>query len=189
MSRHIMIDAETWGTRPGCAIRSVGLVEFDIDAGRISEARYWNVQDTSCLSLGLVEDSGTRAYWDRQPERVKQVFLHEPKPIKTVLNDLRNVALTKPVTAFWAYGSEFDFPILSDAYDRARLPTPWKSPQLRDSRTLLETFNFDARDMPPPAEPRTAATRAIFQTQCLLACLRRIAEPVAPKRDVGSLFG
>lgn len=34
---HIMIDLETWGTRPGCDIRSIGATVFDPSTGHIGE--------------------------------------------------------------------------------------------------------------------------------------------------------
>lgn len=186
MRRDFMIDCETWGTRPGCAIRSIGLVEFDLDRGVLHEARCWNVQDSSCSEVGLLRDADTAAYWNRQPQAVQNVFLHNPQPLRKVLNDLRNVLLTKPLTSIWADGSYFDFPILSAAYDAVKLPVPWRAPQINDHRTVLTLFRFDARDVPPPPEPRTAATRAIHQAKCLIACVAAQRKPVA---DVIPLFG
>lgn len=189
MSRHIMIDCETYGVRPGAAIRSIGAVVFDLEARKLDAVWYWNIEDSSCIDVGLAQDKATREYWERQPAAVRGVFETNKRPIREVLNDVRNLCMDKPVKGIWALGSEFDFPILNDAYDRCRLPTPWKAPQIRDLRTVLDLFNFDARDLPPPAEPRTAGTRASHQTKCLLACLERWMPSTAKPERFGGLFG
>ena len=36
MTKHVMLDLETWGTRPGCDIRSIGAVVFDPVKGDVS---------------------------------------------------------------------------------------------------------------------------------------------------------
>lgn len=183
--RHIMLDTETWGVRPGCAIRSIGLTEFTFEGAMIS-ARYWNVYDDSCHEAGLHFDKGTVAYWERQPAAAKAVFRKDPVALSQALSQLSD-AIGHNVT-IWADGSHFDFPILTAAYEALNWKTPWKSPQLRDSWTVLGMFGFDVRDMPPPPEPRTAAGRALFQAQCLVTCVHQASRPRAvidpPKRSV-----
>lgn len=186
--RHIMLDSETWGVRPGCAIRSIGLVGFDF-TGAMHISRYWNVDRASCERAGLHVDKGTAAYWAQQPAAAQAVFNHDQRALETALSELSTEITSMPfVATIWADGSHFDIPILTAAYEAVGRKAPWKAPQIRDARTLLATFAFDARDMPPPAEPRSAATRALFQAQCLVTCahqasrVRGVTEP--PKRSV-----
>ena len=42
---HIMVDLETWGTAPGCDIRSIGAVVFDPVAGTLGATFYVNVEN------------------------------------------------------------------------------------------------------------------------------------------------
>ncbi len=186
--RHIMLDSETWGVRPGCAIRSVGLVGFDF-TGAMHISRYWNIDGPSCERAGLHFDKGTVAYWAQQPAAAQAVFNSDQRRLDTVLSELATEITAMPfASTLWADGSHFDFPILTAAYEAVGRKTPWKAPQIRDARTLLAAFNFDARDMPPPAEPRSAATRALFQAQCLVTCVHQASRPRAviqpPKRSV-----
>ncbi|AEI71055.1 exonuclease [EBPR siphovirus 2] len=175
-----MLDTETLGVRPGCVIRSIGLIRFDFD-GSSDLACYWNVEESSQIAAGLTIDPATASYWLRQPAASRDVFKTNPLPLERVLYELTGaIGDHKPV--LWADGATFDFPILTAAYEALGQQTPWRAPQLRCARTILNTFDFDARDMPPPREPRTAMTRALFQAQCLVTCLRQIAQP--PKRSV-----
>lgn len=71
--RHIMIDIETFGTRPGAAIRSIGAVVFgfpDGDNGHPFVARsggfYANITRVSCEQVGLRVEPETEDWWRRQ---------------------------------------------------------------------------------------------------------------------------
>ena len=51
MTVHAMLDLETWGTKPGSAIRSIGAALFTLD-GNIGGTFYCNVDEQSCLDIG-----------------------------------------------------------------------------------------------------------------------------------------
>ena len=56
----------------------------------------------------------------------------------------------------WAQGSDFDFPILRNAYDACGQKEPWHRTQMRDARSyLLEMleFLFGQREAPYDAIP------------------------------------
>lgn len=62
--RNVMIDLETFGTRPGSVIVSIGAVEFSMDG--IGEAYYRAIDVASSLLAGLTIDEITVKWWREQ---------------------------------------------------------------------------------------------------------------------------
>jgi len=68
----VMIDIETLGTEPGCAILSIGAVHFTA-AGR-GETLYRNIDRASCEDAGLEIDEETVKWWSEQDEAAQAVL-------------------------------------------------------------------------------------------------------------------
>lgn len=62
MLNHCMLDLETFGTKPGSVIRSIGAVMFDLD-GRTGPEFYRNIDEESCVKAGLTYDPSTVSWW------------------------------------------------------------------------------------------------------------------------------
>jgi len=68
----VMLDIETLGQSPGCAILSVGAVRFN-QRGLGAEF-YRSVSREDCERLGLAVDEDTVAWWQDQPEAAREVL-------------------------------------------------------------------------------------------------------------------
>ena len=74
---HVMLDLETWGTRPGSALRSIGAVTFGLNATSVGARFYRNIDKESCLLAGLTVDTETVSWWLKQaPEAVAYLGKH-----------------------------------------------------------------------------------------------------------------
>ena len=134
---HVMLDLETWGVLPGCALRSIGACVFDTITGQIGETFYRNIDDGSCAKVGLLKEPGTVKFWSEQSEAARDAFRHDAVPLGTALLDFG--AWFRKVNAhqLWAHGANFDPPILEAAHEAVMLPIPWQFWNVRCCRTVL----------------------------------------------------
>jgi hypothetical protein len=147
MSR-VMIDLETLGTRPGCSILSIGAVEFG-PAG-VKSSFYVVARRSSCRDAGLVEDPDTIAWWDKQLPKARDIIVESMDPLRSVslgrvlnqfdfwIDQVTGVidAAERKNLQVYGNGADFDLPILSEAYRRCGMDTPWPAYSGRCYRTL-----------------------------------------------------
>lgn len=138
----LMIDLETMGTTPGCALVSIGAVRFDLDAdGWPQDMRhefYARVSLPSCQRAGLTLEAETLEWWMERAARWPKN--DRPVALAAALGQLSFfVEYGQPaVRRVWGHGAAFDPPILAAAYRAAGVARPWQYTQVRDTRTLLE---------------------------------------------------
>lgn len=138
---HIMLDLETLGVTPGCAILSIGAVVFSIEGLGAEFSRV--VSRKSCLKAGLWVEEGTLDWWQRQSTKAQEV-LHMSDSIaapdlRDVLAEFTEFAATaggKGGPRVWGNGADFDNAILAVACHRANMPVPWAYIRSRCYRTL-----------------------------------------------------
>lgn len=151
--QHVMIDIETLGLLPGCAILSIGACRFALDGTGTGETFYINVDRESCLHYGLWADPQTEAWWATQSEEAKTALL-TPEPVGLSNALLRfSEWLTKTSAAgpvsVWSHGAGFDLPILHVAAQKIQQKMPWSYRNERDTRTIfmlaaeLNEFKFE----------------------------------------------
>lgn len=136
---HIMADLETWGTRPGDALRSIGAVVFDPFGGSLTHEFYVNIDDRSCPDFGLGREPRTEEWWatETSPE-ARQAFLQDPiLPIDEALQRFADWFKSVGGVYIWGHGASFD-PVLLEAAMRAcGVETPWSFWNVRCCRTIL----------------------------------------------------
>lgn len=149
MGNHIMLDLETLGTRPGCAILSIGAVAFDPYAGKLGAEFYEVVSTPSCEAKGLVKDQSTLNWWSGRSAEAQKV-LQEAAESKQGLGAAL-IKFTGYLQQFgkrdlfvWGCGADFDQPIISACFDKCGLPTPWLFYNNRCYRTLRALANVKA---------------------------------------------
>lgn len=140
LTKHVMMDAETMGNRAGCAMVSLGAVEFD-ESGYFGRTFYRVIDLQSCLDQGLFVEGSTVNWWLKQGDEARQSILANPDGTKP--ESLNKVLLDfsdwLPRGArLWAHGATFDPPIIEAAYKAAGLFLPWKFRDVRDTRTIYE---------------------------------------------------
>jgi len=138
MTNALMIDTETWGARPGCALRSIGAVWFDAATFQIRSTFLANITLDDQLALGLHQDPSTVAWWNAQSPEARGALDVDPLPLDNALQRLSAfmVSAEEEPPALWAWGAAFDFPILGAAIRAAGLPQPWAYRQERCARTI-----------------------------------------------------
>lgn len=138
----LMLDLETMGTSPNSPILSIGAVTF-CNEHLPSKSFYSKIKYESCIDAGLVPDPETAKWWAEQPKEVYEEAMSGNTPLQAALYQLTDFISSLPSELeIYANGSDFDFPILVNAYKKLRIPVPWKYHTVRDYRTLRKIFYY-----------------------------------------------
>lgn len=140
----IMVDLETRGQRPGCAIVSFGAVAFCPKTGKMDPEGFYQVASrASNKKAKLHEDDGTMAWWAKQSPEARQALTEsEAKGAPSLEDGLNSLKLY--MTSFgsprsirvWGNGADFDNAILAVAYNAVGMQLPWEFWNNRCFRTL-----------------------------------------------------
>ena len=141
----IQIDLETWGKKPGCAIRSIGASLWDNMTGQQvpgSPTFYVNVCKKSCFDKGLTFDANTVRWWEQQGDAAKVALEDNQMDITRALSELRAwyhavIHTHGRHVSVWGNGKEFDVSILEACYAAIRQPAPWPFWASADVRTVV----------------------------------------------------
>jgi exodeoxyribonuclease VIII len=175
--RHVMIDLETLGRRPGCAIASIGAMDFDpaggddFIAGEFYRAIDWQ-------NSGLALEPDTVSWWLGQPAEAR-IELCAPAEGLWALNP----ALWGLIgyldrhcdkdLVLWCQGASFDFPILGAAYDHCGIARPWEYWQERDARTIIKLADLPKWER-AEADKHHALRDAAHQVRCVQVALKAL---------------
>lgn len=132
---HLMLDIETWGLRPGQAIRSIALVPFHIQPTTIdTPIFYYNTLDDRSRDPAIV------AWWSRQsPEAQERLFTPAPVHLPEVLQHLIDYYAINAIphtTPVWSKGPSFDAAHMDEAFQHYGLTPPWHYRAHRCVRTI-----------------------------------------------------
>lgn len=126
MKTNIMLDLETWGTKPGSVITSIGAVVFN-DEGLQGDAFYAQIDPKSCVEAGLSIDPDTILWWMRQSDEARAEFSKSSFHVENALADFSRWCLAgregEPV--LWGNGATFDNALLRAAYEACGIVAPW----------------------------------------------------------------
>lgn len=171
--KHVMFDLETWGTRPGCALRSIGAVFFDPDSDRIGQEFYANIVDAQPLSLNTEES--TVEWWRQQPAEAHAAFLSpEPRSLSEVASEFHGF-FRCGAEQIWCHGATFDEPVWRVAAHSVGLVVPWKYWNVRDTRTLYAIAGFDPKTGPQASIKHHALEDAKAQARCVQVAMQMLA--------------
>lgn len=160
---HVMLDLETWGTEPGCDIRSIGAVVFDPSTDTVSDTlqfylatenprgyfgtgsardRFFTTgKPTDRAQYALTRNPDTEQWWADQSEEAQAAFAN-PVGLSTGLylfaDWLAQVCPDPKALRLWSHGPAFDPPILAAAYRACNRPVPWHYRAPRDTRTAFD---------------------------------------------------
>jgi DNA polymerase III epsilon subunit-like protein len=136
---NVMIDIETMGNQSFSSILSIGAVRFDLKTGEIGDKFYTTIDLESCLHMGLLINADTLKWWMKQNDQAKKdLFDGDQLPINQALYLLSQFINKKDIV--WGNSARFDCGILSDAYNKCRLPLPWDFRDERCVRTLVSFY-------------------------------------------------
>jgi hypothetical protein len=172
-----MFDLETWGTNPGCAIRSIGAIVFDPnDVGAIAHysSFYRNIEDGSCLMAGLLLEPSTVNWWAEQSAEASNALKVDAKPLTVAVVDFHNWFKTVGGEFIWCHGANFDEPIWKAAALRVGQALPWKFWNVRCTRTCYATAGFDCRTVERKGVAHNALDDAVYQAECVQRAMAKL---------------
>jgi exodeoxyribonuclease VIII len=146
MTTHAMIDLETLGTTPDCAVLTIGGVKFDPNLiHKPTNEFYYRFEVDEQLERGRTTLDSTLEWWGKQEESVREEALGDGNrtPVLEVLQALNKWCVG--VDAIWCQGPAFDICILEDLYRQYDHHIPWAFWKIKDSRTLFSIMPTDPR--------------------------------------------
>lgn len=124
-----MVDLETVGVSPGCALLSIGVVMFDLSAKTIGPTFYQAIDAESCVVRGLRKEPDTAAWWSNQSVEARAVWEDPDKlPLEEGLLKLTKwmgEQADRKILKVWGNGASFDQPVLTAAFNACALQVPW----------------------------------------------------------------
>ena len=153
MTTHVMLDLETFGTKPGSVIISIGACAFDAHDDVIRTTCHLAIDAADSQRHGLRLDADTVLWW-MDPARDDARKQLAALPVIDL--DSALIGFAGWLDQFghdwvlWGNGSEFDNALLQTAYEVCGIPVPWTYKQNRCFRTVKKLF--------PDHEPPMAGT-------------------------------
>ena len=169
---HVMIDIETLGLEPGCAVLSIGAVEFGPDG--LADTFERSISLESCEAAGLTIDAATLEWWLDQDESVQDVLVGGD-PLEEALEDFSDWF---PIGAkVWANAPSFDCSILEAAFEAVGMSEPWS---FRDERCVRTLRSLPvAVDLDQEGNTHDALDDAIHQARIVSETLDRMERVIA----------
>ena len=174
----VMLDLETYGTKPGCVVLSICAATFnwrgDVDAVFSKNLEY----DTQ-VDMGLFADPETVAWWEAQDIEAVEATFNNQEPTRRVLFDFTtwwemHVAADARV---WAVGQDFDGPILTRCMEMmgVRDKPLWPFWALRDVRSACDIAGIDRSRRSTALVKHSAHADVLHQIKCVVAAKRELA--------------
>ena len=164
---NVMLDLETWGTTPGCALRSIGAVMFDPHSDEIGANFYANIADQSCEQAGLVRDASTVDWWSKQSTKAQEMLLDGQLTLTEVAVRFDEWWRKNRAIFVWSQGSNFDGVLWEAAMRAIGRGVPWKFYDARDTRTAYDLASFDSRTIRRQGTYHNALDDARHQAVCV----------------------
>ena len=136
--KHVMIDIETLGTRPGDIILSIGAVKFD--ANGLGEEFYVTINPESSKAIGLRAQKSTLEWWEKQSPEARTAAFKGEFSIEVALLKLAMWMPPKDVSRVWGNGANFDNALVAAAYRTNKMDLPWDYWNDRCYRTIAAMF-------------------------------------------------
>ena len=136
---NVMIDLETYSTRPNAAIASIGAVKFEDE--KIVDTFYCTIDPASCRAAGLHFEKSTLEWWSKQSKEARASLLKDNIDLEEALTNFEAWYGNKSLPT-WGNGAAFDNVIMDSAYralDRKRPWLPWED---RCYRTMKNMVNI-----------------------------------------------
>lgn len=172
----LMLDIETYGVLPTSIVLSIGAVVMNFDDSTIGQRMHVNIDMEDCEFYGMTSDQSTIDFWAKQsPEAKRRTFNKDTAvKLKDALTRLTKFHQASGASEVWACGSDFDFPILTNAFSLVGMDVPWRFWDQRDYRTMGAAHSVD---VPKPAKSKgthDALVDAEHQANHLLVIFKHI---------------
>lgn len=135
---NIMLDLETLGVKSGSAIISIGACVFD--SSGIRDEFHTCIDIDSNLKCGRTVCASTLKWWMNQSVKARSIFDRQGVDLTVALYEFAEWCNKNSVATVWGNGSDFDNAILSDAYSKQSIATPWPFWGNRCFRTMVNVL-------------------------------------------------
>lgn len=132
--RHIMLDLETLGTKPGCVVLSFGAVAFDPYRGTLGETFYRKIDLETELGAGRKVSAATLKWWLDQSEAARKEAFSGTYPAFIVAAEFSDFWKSQEAEFIWANDPTFD----CDVWEAAAGWVPWNFRAPRSCRTIFD---------------------------------------------------
>jgi hypothetical protein len=172
---HVMIDLETFGTRPGCVLRSIGACAFDPVLGTIStDTFYRNIAEEPSTAVGLTKDPSTVRWWSEQSPEAQALLLKDQVHFSDAARDFNRWWSAVGGEQVWSQGSNFDGVLWEAACLAHGVRAPWKFYNTRDTRTVYETSGLNTKTILRQGTHHNALDDALHQARCVCESFARL---------------
>ncbi len=145
MSKHVMLDLETFGTDTNSVIVAIGAVLFDFEDDTVFETWYQVVDARSCVDAGLVMTPETVMWWLKQNDEARAMFNVQGMDLKTTLHLFDSWIKEHNPEGVWGNGSDFDNVLVANACKAVGRPLPWKYYKNMCFRTIKNLFKVEIK--------------------------------------------
>lgn len=178
-----MIDLETLGVVPGCAVLQIGAVCFDPHGDELGDTFSANLDVTSQTQIGMHREKSTEEWWSVQPKELR-ARLAQNQIVPTKAIDMLESWFARNKAEFvWSHGAAFDLPILTLLLHKLKKRVFWSFWKIRDTRTLYDLAGFDPRDMRRDGAIHDALDDAVFQARCVQTAYARLTGLATPQPE------
>lgn len=171
----VMIDIETLGRSPGCAILSIGAVAFDRYTGEIGETFYCCMGAKNARNFGHV-DQDTLVWWMKQSEQAKKDAFNGTDDPRSSAQAFRE--WLDPNDKVWGNGSVFDIVLLEQWFIATGHPIPWKFWNIRDVRTAVDLSGINPLKFEREGTFHNALDDAIHQVKYMSAGIQWLRDKI-----------
>ena len=125
MKNRIMLDLETFGSKPNSVITAIGAVRFG--DGKFCDSFYERVCPSSCVKYGLDIDPETVMWWLAQANEARAEMTNSDRRELPIALSLFAAFAEVPTESaeVWGNGATFDNTVLKNAYDKCHMKAPW----------------------------------------------------------------
>lgn len=181
---HVMFDLETFGTKPGSVLRSIGAAVFDPRTGDTGATFYANIDRASCEAIGLLVDPGTEKWWAKQAIPAQNALMENCRPVAEVVVEFHSFFRSVGGEQLWCQGANFDSVLWQSVADALRVPVPWKFWNVRDTRTAYDCFGFNASTVSRHGTYHNALDDSLHQIKCVAGAYGRGQQSVSSLEDM-----
>ena len=136
--KHVVVDLETMGIVPGCAIVSLGAVVFDPRFDSVSDKKFYVELDWEAQTEdGFTVDENTKEWWNNQDSVAREALNGMEELEETLIDFARWLPSDVKI---WGNGATFDVSILEYCYRKFNIEIPWKFWNIRDVRTIKDLY-------------------------------------------------
>lgn len=187
-NKHLMIDIETLGTQPGCAVTAIGAVWFD------PEDNGWRARHRGYYAEIFLEDAlkhgtaspSTLKWWMGQNDEARKFLTHDSGKV-TLADALQGlssfIAHQSQLPGHrdvyvWGNCNKFDLGNLEAMYDALEWAYPWNYGRGQNVRTIAwlatQFFGCEKPAMRPGRTAHNALDDAIHQAEYVTEMVRKI---------------